>query len=76
MISVALALAFAGIGRPPINPPGADCPKGWIFKRGECWRRTVDDKSVFLTPEDEQAEEDFYRWIDGQLDRRTGKARR
>jgi hypothetical protein len=78
MITVALALAFAGIGRPPINPPGIDCPKGTIFKRGQCWRR-IDDSGMgpdgFIDPQADQAEEDFHRWIDGEIER-GGKRRR
>lgn len=79
MITVALALAFAGVGRPPINPPGIDCPKGYIFKRGECWRR-IDDSGMgpngFIDPEADQAEEDFYRRIDGELDRPSKRVRK
>lgn len=75
MITVALALALAGIGAPPINPPGIDCPKGFTFKRGHCSYRFTDDKSVF-TDEDEQAEQDFYRWIEGELDRPARRNRK
>lgn len=43
LIALALAGAPVGAGRPPINPPGIDCPKGFIFKRGKCWRRTYEE---------------------------------
>jgi hypothetical protein len=74
MFTIALALAFAGApvgaGRPPINPPGIDCPKGFIFKRGDCWRRTTDDISVFTFGDDEDRfEQEIERRID-ELDRK------
>lgn len=41
---------------PPFAGPEArgQCPKGWVKRKGDCWRRTTDDISVFQTPEDEE----------------------
>lgn len=77
MFTIALALAFAGApvgaGRPPINPPGIDCPKGFIFKRGDCWRR-IDDSGMFPRPymldnEETGFEQEIERRID-ELERK------
>lgn len=72
-ISFLIALSLAGVNPQPQIPDAVSakhCSKGWVFRRGQCWRRTYDEA------EDQQLENDFYEWLDLQLDRRPDRRAR
>lgn len=60
MVLYIIAAAIGTLATPARSEPpfaGSEargqCPKGFIKKHGQCWRRITDDRSVFLTEEDE-----------------------
>lgn len=77
IVAAAIALPTAASAEaPPFTGPTArgDCPKGFIKKRGKCWRRTTDDISAFT--DDEEVIEAWEREVERRLNELPGKSKR